>query len=320
MPGKPDNAVTEGPAGVVGTAGPGRGSGQVAVVAHGRKSLGGGLGELREVLTREGIDDPLWHEVRKSRKAAKRARQAIKQGASLIFVWGGDGTVQRCIDAVAGRDAVLAILPAGTANLLAANLRVPGELTAAVRTGLHGRRRTIDTGEVNGEHFAVMAGAGFDARMIAAASRKLKNRLGRAAYLYTAARAMTARRVAAVIEADGQPFFAGPVSCVLAGNVGQVLGGIKAFPDAQPDDGILELGVVTARNPADWVRTLSRLARGRAGQSPFVRLTRGRQFRIRFDRPVPYELDGGARPPVTELSIGVQPGAVTICVPEPDPA
>jgi len=98
----------------------------VAVVAHAGKSLGGGLGELRGVLAREGVTDPLWYEVTKSRKAPKRARRALAQGAEVIFVWGGDGTVQRCIDAVAGTDAVLAILPAGTANLLAANLAGAG--------------------------------------------------------------------------------------------------------------------------------------------------------------------------------------------------
>src|SRR5690348_7042753 len=97
----------------------------VAVVAHARKTLGGGLSELRAALAREGITDPLWFEVNKSRKAPKKARRALEQGAGLIFVWGGDGTVQRCIDAVAGSDAVLAIVPAGTANLLAANLRIP---------------------------------------------------------------------------------------------------------------------------------------------------------------------------------------------------
>jgi diacylglycerol kinase (ATP) len=184
-----------------------------------------------------------------------------------------------------------------------------------VRTGLYGRRRPIDTGSVNGEHFAVMAGAGFDARMIAGADRSLKDRLGRAAYLYTAVRGLAVRPVPAVVEADGQPFFAGPVSCVLAGNVGKILGGVRAFPGAEPDDGILELGVVTARNPAEWARTLGRLALGRAGQSPFVRLTRGREFRIRLSQPLPYELDGGARPPVTELTVRVHPAAVTICVP-----
>jgi diacylglycerol kinase family enzyme len=101
----------------------------IAVVAHAGKKLGGGLPELREVLAREGVTEPLWYEVPKSRKAAKCARRALAQGAEVLFVWGGDGTVQRCIDAVAGTDAVLAILPAGTANLLATNLHVPADLT-----------------------------------------------------------------------------------------------------------------------------------------------------------------------------------------------
>jgi diacylglycerol kinase (ATP) len=139
---------------------------KIAVVAHAGKSLDGGLPELREVLAREGFPDPLWYEVAKSRQAPKRARRALADGADVIFVWGGDGMVQRCIDAVAGTEAVLAILPAGTANLLAANLQVPAGLTDAVRVGLHGERRPLDTGTVNGEHFAVMAGAGFDARMV----------------------------------------------------------------------------------------------------------------------------------------------------------
>src|SRR5262245_54625378 len=227
---------------------------RVAVVAHAGKSFGGGLAELREVLAQEGSTDPLWYEVAKSRKAPKYARQALTDGAEVIFVWGGDGMVQRCIDAVAGTEAVLAILPAGTANLLAANLHVPADLTEAVRVGLHGDRRPLDTGSVNGEHFAVMAGAGFDARMIKQADRGMKDRIGRAAYLYTGARNLTAHRAKADIEVDGARFFKGRVACVLAGNVGKVLGGVQAFRGAQPDDGLLELGVVTARNPAQWAR------------------------------------------------------------------
>src|SRR5580700_3307083 len=260
----------------------------VAVVAHARKSFGGGLPELRKVLADEGVTDPQWYEVRKSKHAPDCARRAVKHGADLIFVWGGDGTVQRCIDALAGTGAVMAILPAGTANLLATNLGIPaGDVAAAVQTGLHGRRRPLDTGSVNGEHFAVMAGAGLDARMIADADRALKDRFGRAAYLYTGARNLGASRVKATIEVDGERFFAGRVSCVLVGNVGKVLGGIKAFPEAQPDDGLLDLGVVTAKNPAQWARTLGKLALGRAEQSPFVEVTRGRQAQIRFARKIP---------------------------------
>src|SRR5215472_19366110 len=64
---------------------------RVAVVAHSGKSLGGGLRELREVLAREGVTDPLWHEVTKSRKAPKHARRALEEGAEVIFVWGATG-------------------------------------------------------------------------------------------------------------------------------------------------------------------------------------------------------------------------------------
>jgi diacylglycerol kinase (ATP) len=289
---------------------------KIAVVAHARKSFGGGLPELRQVLAQEGVTDPLWYEVRKSRKAPKYARRAAAGGAGLIFVWGGDGTVQRCIDALAGTDAVIAILPAGTANLLATNLGVPSDdVSAAVRVGLHGDRRVIDTGSVNGEHFAVMAGAGLDARMIAGADRSTKARLGRAAYLYTGATSLFAHPVQAVVKVDGQRFFKGQVSCVLAGNVGRVLGGVEVFPAAQPDDGRLEFGVVTAGNPADWMRTLGRVAAGDAERSPFVEMTTGTSFRIRFDQKLPYELDGGARPPVKDLRIKVHPRSVTICVP-----
>jgi diacylglycerol kinase (ATP) len=288
---------------------------EVAVVAHAGKSFGGGLGELREVLAREGFADPLWYEVKKSRKAPKCARRALAHGADVIFVWGGDGTVQRCVDAVAGTEAVLAILPAGTANLLAANLEIPADLTGAVQVGLHGDRRLLDTGSLNGEHFAVMAGAGFDASVIKEADRGMKDRIGRLAYLYAGARNLSARRVNAVIEGDGRRFFRGRLSCVLVGNVGKLLGGVEAFPGAQPDDGLLELGVVTAKNPVEWARTLGRVALGEAGKSPFVEVTRGSKFRIRFDRRLPCELDGGARPAVKKMRIKVHPSSITICVP-----
>jgi diacylglycerol kinase (ATP) len=289
----------------------------VAVVAHARKTFGGGLPELRAELARHGFGDPLWYEVPKSRKAPKRARQALDEGADVIFVWGGDGTVQRCIDALAGTKAVVAILPAGTANLLATNLQIPKDLAGAVQVGLAGERRPLDTGSVNGEHFAVMAGAGFDARMIADADRGMKDTLGRAAYLYTGARNLRARRVKATVQVDGQRFFKGPVSCVLVGNVGKILGGISAFAGARPDDGLLELGVVTARNPVEWARTLGRVALGKAENSPFVEVTRGRQMKIRFSRALPYELDGGARPAAAKLTVTVEPASITVCVPVP---
>ena len=72
----------------------------VAVIAHAGKSFGGGLGELRRVLAEEGVRDPMRFEVPKSRKAPKRVRAAVEGGADLVIVRGGDGMVQRCIDAL----------------------------------------------------------------------------------------------------------------------------------------------------------------------------------------------------------------------------
>src|SRR5918995_1944192 len=138
-----------------------RSVGTVAVVSHQKKSLGGGLDQLRTLITEYGVDELLWYEVPKSRKAPKKARTALKEGADLVIVWGGDGMVQRCVDALAGSGVPVGIIPAGTANLLASNLGIPREdLPEAVRVALHGRRRTLDLGVLNGEGFAGLGGGG----------------------------------------------------------------------------------------------------------------------------------------------------------------
>jgi YegS/Rv2252/BmrU family lipid kinase len=289
---------------------------KVAVVAHRGKSIGGGLGELRRALADAGIADPLWHEVPKSKKAPKHAKRAVKDGADIVVVWGGDGMVQQVADALAGSDVPLAIVPAGTANLLASNLGIPTDIAACVKLALNGNRRRLDLGTVNGEHFAVMAGVGFDARMIRDADAGLKDRLGRLAYIWTGAKNLKAPRAAARIKVDGQKWFKGKVACVLVGNVGSLFGGVTVFEDARPDDGRLEVGVVTAKSAMQWMRALARTAVRSPERSPFVHLTAGKRITLRLDRPMPYELDGGDRPVRRRLRIEVAPGAVTFCVPD----
>ena len=288
----------------------------VAVVAHRDKVLGGGLSELRQTLIANGVTDPQWFEVSKSAKAPKCVRRAVKLGADLVFVWGGDGMVQRCIDAVAGSSVTLAILPAGTANLLATNLDIPKDLAQAVAIGLHGSRRSLDVGVLNGERFAVMAGAGFDARIMGGVDSAAKQRFGRLAYFGSGARAMKSGRRRMKIKVDGRVWFDGKASCVLFGNVGTVTGGLRIFPDARPDDGLLEIGVVTAHRWSDWLRVLTRIVSHDPDKSPMVHLTHGRKFSVRLDRSLPYELDGGARTKTRKLSVRVEPAAVCVCVPQ----
>jgi YegS/Rv2252/BmrU family lipid kinase len=288
----------------------------VGVLAHSAKTLGGGLVELRKTLATYGVTDPLWYEVPKSRLAPDRARKMLKKGADLIFVWGGDGTVQRVIDAVAGAPVALAVLPAGTANLFATNLGIPKDLEEAVNIGLNGSRRQLDVGLMNGEHFAVMAGTGLDALMIRDADAGLKDAIGRFAYVWTGAKNVRQSPVKMRVKVDGAVWFKGKASCLLVGNVGNVIGGISAFPDARPDDGRLNVGVVTASGAMDWLRTLSRSAIGDVKGSPFVETTAGEVFEIQLGKSLPYELDGGVRKKTKRLKCKVAPGAITVCVPQ----
>jgi len=290
----------------------------VAVVAHRKKSFGGGLDELRSVLAHEGVE-PLWYEVPKSKKAPAAARKAVAEGADLVFVWGGDGTVQRCLDALAKETVDIAVLPAGTANLLATNLGIPTDVEAAVQVGLHGRRAALDLGVVNGEHFAVMAGAGLDALMIKDADRGLKDRAGRLAYVWTSLRHVKNRRVPMTIEVDKRPWFDGEASCVLVANVSTIIGGLSPFERARPDDGVLEVGVVEAEGAIQWARVFGRLAVGRIESSPLTRSTSARRIDVTARYPVDWELDGGHRGTARKLKIRVRPGAARLCVPDDSP-
>ncbi|TMK13835.1 MAG: diacylglycerol kinase family lipid kinase [Actinobacteria bacterium] len=286
----------------------------VAVLAHAGKSLGGGLPELRAALAGAGVDAPVWYEVSKSKQAPKKVEKAVADGADLLFVWGGDGMLQRCIDAVATTSTTIAIVPAGTANLLARNLGIPNDIEGAVHIGLHGGRRMLDVGVMNGERFAVMAGTGLDALMIRDMGDGLKGRAGKLGYVWAGARHLGEQRFALKIRVDGRRWFSGKASSVLLGNVGTVLGGLTLFRRARPDDGKLEIGVVTAKGLLDWGRALGRSVISDPERSPFVHVTSGRAFEIRLDRKRPYELDGGDRKPTKRFRVSVEPAAVAVCV------
>lgn len=290
---------------------------KVAVVAHSGKTLGGGLPELRRVLEAAGVADPFWCEVPKSRKAPAQVRRALDEGAELIVAWGGDGMVQRCVDVLAGSEVALAIIPAGTANLFATNLGIPSDIEGAVAVGLHGARRRVDLGRFNGERFAVMAGAGFDAAMIRdAGDGGLKERLGRVAYVWTGSENLRSKPFRADIEVDGANWYKGKASCILFGNVGKLVGGVEAFEDARPDDGKLELGIVTAEGLLEWGRMIARAAVGPVDKSPLAQTTKARSVKVKLNRKVLYELDGGDRTKVKTFKVKVEPGAVTVCVPK----
>jgi diacylglycerol kinase family enzyme len=224
-----------------------------------------------------------WYEVAKSRKVPKAARAALADGPDLLLVWGGDGTVQRAVDVLARTresQAPVGVIPAGTSNLFAGNLGIPHDLAAALDVALGDERKDIDVGSFNGERFGVMAGVGFDALMIGDASRSLKDRLGRVAYVYTGVKNLRRASVQAQIDIDGEPWFRGRASCVVVGNMGELFGGI-AFPDADPADGHL-MSASFSREARHW--TLGRpSAHRQRGPLALLTTTSARRVDVRLN-------------------------------------
>jgi diacylglycerol kinase (ATP) len=287
----------------------------VAVIAHSGKSIGGGLLELRRTLERHGVTDLFWCEVSKSKKAPKHVRLALDQGAELIFVWGGDGIVQQCVNEIAGTDATLAIIPAGTANLLATDLGIPKSIEDAVEIGLNGDRRQIDLGRLNGERFAAVAGAGFDAALIRDANGSLKEHFGRLSYVWAGSKNIRTKPFKARIAVDGATWYDGKATSIMFGNIRDAFGGVEAIEEARPDDGMIELGVVSAEGLLQWARTIARAAVGSAPKSPFVQVARAHRVKVKLNRKVLYELDGGDRTKLKKFDVEVEPGAISVRVP-----
>ena len=162
-----------------------------------------------------------------------------------------------------------------------------------------------------------MAGAGFDALMIGDADGGLKDKAGRLAYVWTGARNVGAPRVATRVRVDGSSWFKGKVSCVLIGNVGTITGGLRPFDGAAPDDGVLEVGVVTAKGAVQWSRVLARLAAGKASTSPFtVRPRAARSTSSSRRRCTTSSTAAPGHDPKVEGAC--RPDAITVCVPEGD--
>ncbi len=294
----------------------------LAVLVHEGKTLGKtGSDELRPALSDAGIGDVPWFTVPKSKKAPKRVRQLLDDGVERLLVWGGDGTVRRCIDTFVAENAKveLGILPAGTANLLAKALEIPIDLRGALDVALHGPPRAIDVGVVNDNAFAIMAGTGFDAMMIRDADSG-KERLGRLSYVRAGVRNLRTSTAGVKVRVDGRDWFEGQAACVLAGNMGRILGGVEVFPHARYDDGLLDFGVLTLKRRADWLRVGARALVRRIDSSPLVQMTQGSRATIRLDRKLPWELDGGDHSPARKFDVSILPGRQSICVPRMGPA
>ncbi len=270
---------------------------------------------LRELLAEHGIEAG-WFETTEDDPGTGQARQALADGADLVVACGGDGTVRACAEALAGSSGTLAVIPAGTGNLLARNFGIPTDVPGALNTALTGDRTTIDVGVVNDEIFTIMAGAGIDAAIMANTPRAAKNAVGSLAYVATAGReVLQSSPVRGEVSVDGQASYDGPISTVLVANLGRLQAGVDLIPDADPADGTLEVLVLAADSLSDWAKAATAAVSGDERPGTVERAA-GSTFTIQLDEPLPYELDGEPRPATTHLTVDVRSRALTVCIPQ----
>jgi diacylglycerol kinase family enzyme len=272
---------------------------------------------IEQGLASAGWPAPAWLQTTPEDAGRGQATKAIEDGAELVFVCGGDGTVMACVTALAGTEVALAVLPAGTGNLLAVNLGLAGDAATGVQVALDGGRRRIDVGVVEDRCFAVMAGMGFDAQMLEGTSDVAKKRIGWLAYVGGAVKHLRGGPMRVTIRLDRGEVLRRRPRTVIVGNVGRLQGGVRLLNAAEPDDGKLDVAILSPRTLAHWV-ALGWAVLRRKERVPLMETYTAARIEIHSAKPQPRQLDGDLIEPGRRMSISVRHRALLLCVPQPE--
>ncbi len=271
---------------------------------------------IRDILRRGGwsVDVEATAGHGDARRIAEQARGA---GFDVLVSHGGDGTAMQVAAGIAGTGIALGLVPGGTGNVLAGNLRLPRTPIRAARALLTARPHPIDLGVVqrsDGPHyFAVAAGTGFDAQLMADTALAAKRRWKVGAYLARAALTLTSVRSAVHrVTVDGTAFDV-PAAMLLVLNCGQLPPGfLRLRKQLEPDDGWLDVVALHADGAFQSVSAVFDLLRG---QGKRVWWGRGRAVRVEVpDAPQrPVQLDGEPTG-TTPFDVQLLPGALAVLV------
>jgi YegS/Rv2252/BmrU family lipid kinase len=246
--------------------------------------------------------------------ACREALEAIEQG-EIPVVLSGDGLIGQVGGVMAGGETPLGVIPGGRGNDFARMIGIPTDPIEAVGILTTGHERQIDVGEANGKRFLCIASTGFDAEAnrIANEARILR---GPPVYLYAALRALAAWKPAQfTITADGKRREVTGYT-VAAANSKFYGGGMMAAPDADPTDGLLDVGFVADMGKLGFLAILARVFKGTHVAKDAVSSFRASEVRIEADRPFAVYADGEH---LTELPVTVRllPRALRVIAPQP---
>ncbi len=239
------------------------------------------------------------------------------RGARMLVAVGGDGTVSEVATAAVEHAIPLGIIPAGSTNIIARELGIPRRVDDAVSClfGPH-RLRRLDAGICNERIFLHMAGAGFDSRLFGLTNPRWKHRAGWPAYLPAAARALRLPAAEVRLAIDGETLDLTSPLVLIANGMSVIHPRFRVHQAFRPDDGWIDVMVVTATSPRAIASTLGRLTLTQLHRSPHVLHRRARDVRLESDPVLPVQLDGDVVSE-TPATFSVRPGAIQIVVPPP---
>jgi diacylglycerol kinase (ATP) len=309
---------------------------QVAVVVNPTKfeDMARVRRRLADICEAQDWAEPLVLETTEHDVGYGQARDALERGVDLVCALGGDGTVRAVAQELVGTGMPLGLLPGGTGNLLARNLELPVDsLERAFEVALTGRNRHVDAawmtldpadleleehvgeGSTAGQRrhaFFVMAGLGLDAAIMDSTSEQLKNRIGWGAYVPAGFKNFLRERFKVTLTIDDGHEESQRARMVVIGNCGKITGGIDLLPDAEPDDGMLDVIVLAPRGLGQWVSVAGRVITKSDRTTAHISRYRGARTRVSLDDPQRVQVDGDIIGEARKVACEVQPRALIV--------
>lgn len=289
---------------------------------------------LAEVCQRHDWAEPLILETTEHDVGFGQTRTALEEGVDLVCALGGDGTVRAVGQELVGSGTPFGLLPGGTGNLLARNLELPvDDLAKAMNVALTGRNRRIDAAWLTldpedsdladgaGESstagqrrhaFFVMAGLGLDAAIMDATSEELKKRIGWAAYVPSGFRHWLTDRFTVRISCDGAAVETRRARMVVIGNCGRITGGIDLLPEAEPDDGLLDVIVLAPPGVAAWASVAVRVITRSDRTSATLSRSRCQGASVEVDERQRVQVDGDIIGQARRVVVDIEPRALVV--------
>jgi YegS/Rv2252/BmrU family lipid kinase len=249
-----------------------------------------------ELIAAHGVEDPS--------KLNETVRKAVREGAPMVIVGGGDGSLSCVVDDVVDKDCVFAVLPLGTANSFARTLGLPLDLDGAVQTIANGKRQRIDLGVIDGDYYVNNAAIGLSPLIGDSVPHKLKRYLGRVGYFIWAIWCLAwFRSFLLSVETENGVHRLRVLEVRIAN--GRFHGGVEIVDDAEVDSGEIVIQAVTGHYRTkliwNWFATYFRLPARHATTREF----RGKRMRIVTRPPLGISIDGevlGRTPAIVEVA------------------